>query len=346
MENILLKGLKINNIMRTFFLITALLVIVLSCRGQENKNFLWGTWEETSRSYVNFKDNSASDFTEKEKIIYKGSKIVFTKDTLYGFATYLLENTLKSIKYEQINLKTDTLNWEGDLDDILKQKGRSCIQCILKVPKDNGYKKYNDEYLFYIFEDKTIALLSDYSIHFFKKISNDNIAKWEVNEYGQSIIRSFEYALFSIPIKKNSKHIIITFIPQGIEVNNFKIKKDDGEKGQQFLTLFQINSTKKYETNICEFKIDSSWKNLFFSVGDPQNSINKYWEIRYKFVEKTGKIILNKSFIYTQDFQTTQMYLLKNDEVEILEEKGEWLKVRFYGKKTIEGLIKKSDVGN
>jgi SH3-like domain-containing protein len=38
------------------------------------------------------------------------------------------------------------------------------------------------------------------------------------------------------------------------------------------------------------------------------------------------------------------MYLIKGDEVEVLEEKGEWLKVRYYGKKIIEGWIKKSDV--
>jgi len=38
------------------------------------------------------------------------------------------------------------------------------------------------------------------------------------------------------------------------------------------------------------------------------------------------------------------MYLLKNDEVEVLEEKEDWLRIRYYGKKTIEGWIKKSDV--
>jgi len=40
----------------------------------------------------------------------------------------------------------------------------------------------------------------------------------------------------------------------------------------------------------------------------------------------------------------TKMYLIKGDEVEIIEEKDEWLKIRYYGKKTIEGWIKKSDV--
>jgi hypothetical protein len=47
----------------------------------------------------------------------------------------------------------------------------------------------------------------------------------------------------------------------------------------------------------------------------------------------------------------TKMYLLKNDPVEIIEEKDNWLKIKYYPEKngewtgkTIEGWIKKSDV--
>jgi SH3-like domain-containing protein len=38
------------------------------------------------------------------------------------------------------------------------------------------------------------------------------------------------------------------------------------------------------------------------------------------------------------------MYLIKNDVVEVLEEQEDWLRIRYYGKKVIEGWIKKSDV--
>lgn len=38
------------------------------------------------------------------------------------------------------------------------------------------------------------------------------------------------------------------------------------------------------------------------------------------------------------------MYLVKGDEVEIVKEKGKFLKIYYYGKKTIEGWIKKSDI--
>ena len=51
-----------------------------------------------------------------------------------------------------------------------------------------------------------------------------------------------------------------------------------------------------------------------------------------------------KSLIYRLPNIPTKIYLIKGNEIEILEEKGEWLRIRYYGKKTVEGWIKKSDV--
>lgn len=71
-----------------------------------------------------------------------------------------------------------------------------------------------------------------------------------------------------------------------------------------------------------------------------------------EFLDKTYKEIkVSKAKIYSSPSVSTQMYLIKNDVVEILEEKGDWLRINYYpekdGKetgKTIEGWIKKSDV--
>lgn len=56
------------------------------------------------------------------------------------------------------------------------------------------------------------------------------------------------------------------------------------------------------------------------------------------------KIRIEKSIIYSSPSIRTKMYLVKGDEVEIIEERERWLKIRYYGKKPIEGWIKKSDV--
>ncbi len=71
---------------------------------------------------------------------------------------------------------------------------------------------------------------------------------------------------------------------------------------------------------------------------DKRNYLSEFLKISLKGIKPS------KSLINSIPNKPTKMYLIKGDEVEILEEKGEWLKIRYYGKKTIEGWIKKSDV--
>jgi hypothetical protein len=71
----------------------------------------------------------------------------------------------------------------------------------------------------------------------------------------------------------------------------------------------------------------------------------EHWQRYLEFLgEKEGSIHVQKSFIYSQPNKQTKMYLLKDDEVEIIEKKEDWLHIRYYGKKVVEGWIKKSDV--
>ncbi|NBB32003.1 hypothetical protein [Cellulophaga sp. BC115SP] len=69
------------------------------------------------------------------------------------------------------------------------------------------------------------------------------------------------------------------------------------------------------------------------------------------FDKKIKKITINKSKIYNSPYVPSKMYLIKNDPIEIIEEKNGWLKIRYYPEKngewigkTIEGWIKRSDV--
>jgi len=69
---------------------------------------------------------------------------------------------------------------------------------------------------------------------------------------------------------------------------------------------------------------------------DGQNYLKDFLNMR--------EIKIGKSFIYSSPNIPTKMYLFKGDKIETLEEKGEWLKIRYYGKKIVEGWIKKRDV--
>jgi SH3-like domain-containing protein len=66
----------------------------------------------------------------------------------------------------------------------------------------------------------------------------------------------------------------------------------------------------------------------------------------YKNVAKLNfkKVTSLKTYINSLINKSTNMYLKKGDEVEIIEEKENWLHIRYYGKKVVEGWIKKSDV--
>jgi hypothetical protein len=66
------------------------------------------------------------------------------------------------------------------------------------------------------------------------------------------------------------------------------------------------------------------------------------------FIIKLKKNVLKplktKTNIYVSPNSPSAKYLLKNNQVEILETKDIWIKIRYYGTKTIEGWIKKSAV--
>lgn len=70
------------------------------------------------------------------------------------------------------------------------------------------------------------------------------------------------------------------------------------------------------------------------------------------FLNKSFSIITNpKVYIFSDTFNKTKMYLIKNDPVEIIRKKADWLKIKYYPEKnriwtgkTIEGWIKKGDV--
>ena len=76
----------------------------------------------------------------------------------------------------------------------------------------------------------------------------------------------------------------------------------------------------------------------------------EHWKKYLDFIEHKELIIrVEKSRIFSTPDQLTKMYLIKGDEVEVVEEKEQWLRIRYYGngatsRKIIEGWIKKTDV--
>lgn len=76
----------------------------------------------------------------------------------------------------------------------------------------------------------------------------------------------------------------------------------------------------------------------------------EHWKKYLDFIEHKEVVIkTEKSRIFSTPNQLTKMYLVKGDELEVVEEKEQWLRIRYYGngatsRKIIEGWIKKTDV--
>jgi hypothetical protein len=71
----------------------------------------------------------------------------------------------------------------------------------------------------------------------------------------------------------------------------------------------------------------------------------------FDYLNLNLKIIKSKVILYSQPSQPTKMYLIQNDPVEVVEERDDWLKIKYYPEKNgewtgkvIEGWIKKTDV--
>ena len=76
-----------------------------------------------------------------------------------------------------------------------------------------------------------------------------------------------------------------------------------------------------------------------------KSKVEDFLGIHYACIKPT-RVIINK-----QPHQPTKMYLIQNDPVEVVEERDNWLKIKYYPEKngewtgkTIEGWIKKTDV--
>ena len=95
--------------------------------------------------------------------------------------------------------------------------------------------------------------------------------------------------------------------------------------------VFDYNKTTELLPNIIK---------LLYSQGkkDHQNYFKE-------FLDKTvTEITTSKVSICTAPAFFSKVYLLRGNMVEVLETKDIWIKIRYYGNKTIEGWIKKSDV--
>lgn len=311
---------------------------------QISPNPLIGTWEIVKRDYVYQKNNLAYTFNKDETLAYSGQKIVFCKDSLLAYTTFFSEVLTTPIKYSRRKRYVKDLDVEGNLKGLLSKKGASFDEFTITENLKATSSKHLDYYTIYYFLDGTIGIFSDFSLFYLKKISRSNLGFWKRNVFGEAVINGNYSESLSIPVDNSMKYFLISYLPNKKGENYLHIESDAGTLANSWATLYKIKDeiNHGYYSNI--FEVDKSWKKIKIFIGGSPLPLVDGWEIRYKFIKEVAKIKNVKSVIYKVPNSHTKMYLLKDDNVEILEIKDDWLKVRYYGKKTIEGWIKKSDI--
>jgi hypothetical protein len=226
--------------------------------------------------------------------------------------------------------------------------GKKLLTVELLCPKDTSTRVYITVL------NMNLIMIGHNSMYTFLERVPKPISKnlWATDEYGFNFVKvrgngDFDFLLDTTQAS-NSKRLCFL-----IE------KKKRGEDNFLFIKNFIKNNsicTFKWRTNYVVASKDSlknfisfplslfkNSSNLFWVSGTTENP-NEEWIVRWKVTEKIKKVVSPKVLLHSQIDQPTKMYLLKGDEVEIIEEKDEWLKIRYYGKKTIEGWIRRSDV--
>ena len=162
---------------------------------------------------------------------------------------------------------------------------------------------------------------------------------------------SFKYDVY-VPIPKDSVFFDMKINSIGMNVI-FVLEDADKMPNPNIENLYGVMSYVISTSHPNYIERNRAWHPAPSTVGgmvriiEPPKSIQDF--IKYLRKDKKKATIRNKTIINESLTEQTKMYLLKGDEVEVLEESErspevEWLKIRYYGRKTIEGWIRKSDI--
>ncbi len=216
-------------------------------------------------------------------------------------------------------------------------------------------------------------------------ISQDTL-KMDVNGDGKNdILLQFDYRNFDVNIPKgNSGHEVAIYLNNGENEYNFKnvnrkalwvihtsifsvdnktfciVNEEGGQDPNNYFCYFQFDKQRDNWYMIKhQIKTFNTGKEVLIEEKIYKNENQIPFE-EVSFDKLFGKIHNDtpdpipfisvkvlKAIIYSSPNKPTKMYLVEGDNLEVLEERINWIKFSFYNeksKKTIEGWIKRSDI--
>jgi len=209
-------------------------------------------------------------------------------------------------------------------------------------------EKYENYRTFlYFFENKIYRL----GLANEKLTQSENFLLWDLNFLSDSTIKIIDEQITDEELatffNKNPsllfKDTLIDFRSQIISVNAIHLNKTQDTINYGHVWTYQFYNKQMFS------QYGYGW-----TPGQPQTgyiyniatNIPKLVLIEIQKINSANflTIKVTKANIYLNPSKKGKMYLLKGDIVELLEAQKNWLHIRYYGKKVVEGWIKKSDV--
>lgn len=314
-------------------------------RVDSSKFDIRGWWMIIDKKY-SYNDDKVHNSNNLIKQIYK-RKVFFSDNYFYAFTpslyNFMLNPTYKEKYYKNIK-KNHRLTYlqnffEGLLYvDIFENDEQEPMSSATVLNEDLiAYSDTEDEFVF------------------MERINN-NIDGWEkvddfeIISYNGYSGYNYQYIVLSEEKIKNRQGFLeFIYLPQKSCLDTtFSIKCVVPKKiNTQTEQDYDLYTNKNKDERILNDYIElSKIQNNILKIEHENCQSKNEWKFMWRLVDevKAKKVTSEKALLNSQPNTPTKSFLIKGDRVETLEEKGEWLKIRYYGKKIIEGWIKKSDV--
>lgn len=338
----------------------------IEVRNEDVKYFnLFDTWRVIHREYIIEADHTYESILLNEKMngdvlrLYKqrkkqgeliyGKTLIISKEIFYPpfpYMSMVISNPIfKNVEY----------NYEYKEKGIFPQlNSKKMLKIEISCPQNSKhFDNYEPDVVVEVLNKNMICIGYNNSYTFLERVIKDK-NKSEIDRGNNTNFHSVKMQGFSDfqllvdkeKIKENT--LLFVFNKKRKNKGNFlyieKFSKDNTictfERKTSY--IFANDTLKNYAL----YPLNSFEESRFMLwISGTTEDQNEQWEVKWKFTNGIRKVSKYKSIIFQQaDALPTKMYLINGDDIEVLEEKGDWFNIRYYGKKTIEGWIKKSDV--
>jgi hypothetical protein len=319
-----------------------------------NKFDIKGEWEIVDRKHF-YDDGEISK--QKWDSLDKGNTVYISDSIFYACSNYFGCNLI----FSPIFQKSVSLNYaeggeffEQFIDTVLNFSVWTKVELIESKSIIDPVATFELSVL----NKDNIIIAHNNSFTYLKRCEKNIFKKGWGTENNYEVFKYAKSPLWDIRIFINPKSIIsennyleYIFIPNtksidaALKIGALSNEELIDTRRPKTILISNTNLQKKILRGFVPLKkIPSHVFSFFHGESYDKGNVGKFlWRIVSDTITLTKTIQIEKSLIFSSPNIPTKMYLVKFDEVEVIAEKDNWLHIKYYGKKIVEGWIRKAD---